>query len=686
MPVVGDHAIESAEGDRLGRKEFAADLANNIRAVDGSQGYVFGLLGPWGSGKTSLCNLVAEELVKDPPFPMVEFNPWMFSGTDVLVDSFLRELSAQLRLKDPARFGKLADQIDRYSQLLTPWSWIPFVGPWASRLKTVAGLAKVMQSAQKESVQEHKARLSNALAALDAPIVVTIDDIDRLDRREVQDIFRLVRLTANFPNVIYLLAFDRGRVEAALDDDGMPGRSYLEKIVQTAWDVPTVSEHLLLQQLGEALDASLEEFGEVERFDEARWPDVLAETIFPLINNMRDVKRYAASVRTTVAALKEQVELVDILALEAVRIFLPDVFAKMAAVRASLTTTSSGFGTQHESPLLKQGIDDLLEASGDRADVVQDVLRRLFPASIRHFDNSRYGSDWLNTWLKGRRVAHADILSLYFERTLPAGLRAFNDAERAIGLLGDPNAFTAFLDGLPTERLSDVVAALEVFEGEYPVDGLPEAIAALLNLLPDLPERDGGMFSWDSRFTVSRVVLRMLDQYKDPERVRHVVQGVLAAVPSLSAKRELIYLVGHLENVGHKLVTEDAAKAFQSAFLSELRAATPTQLAEEHDLGRLLWVPTHFNDEAVLSIPVDAEPEVHLAVLQALTSEIRGQSMGSRAVRRTPTLSWDTLIAVYGGEEAVADVVQAVSGAHLSDSQATLELAQRYLSGWRPPH
>src|SRR5690242_2494803 len=82
MAVVGDHAIENAEGDRLGRMDFAAELAHNIRAVDGAQGYVFGLLGLWGSGKTSLCNLITEKLQQDPPLPVIEFNPWMFSGAE----------------------------------------------------------------------------------------------------------------------------------------------------------------------------------------------------------------------------------------------------------------------------------------------------------------------------------------------------------------------------------------------------------------------------------------------------------------------------------------------------------------------------------------------------------------------------------------------------------------------------
>ena len=60
---------------------------------------------------------------------------------------------------------------------------------------------------------------------------------------EIRDIFKLVRLTANFPNIIYIVAFDRNRVEKALAEQGLPGRDYLEKILQVAFDLPVVPSY-----------------------------------------------------------------------------------------------------------------------------------------------------------------------------------------------------------------------------------------------------------------------------------------------------------------------------------------------------------------------------------------------------------------------------------------------------------
>ena len=172
-------------------------------------------------------------------------------------------------------------------------------------------------------------RIQAALRELQKPIVVVIDDIDRLDTREIQDVFKLVRLTANFPNVIYVLAFDRRRVEEALGEEGIPGRDYLEKIVQVGIDLPSVPVEVLNQATLSAIDAAIAPIENVGPFDEDSWPDVFMEVVRPLIRNMRDVHRYCAAISGTVRSLNGQISLVDVLALEAVRVFLPDVFQQL---------------------------------------------------------------------------------------------------------------------------------------------------------------------------------------------------------------------------------------------------------------------------------------------------------------------------------------------------------------------
>jgi KAP family P-loop domain len=682
--IRSDNPITTTSEDLLKRATVAEGIADDMRLVDASQGYVTALMGPWGAGKTSLVNLVKEYLAQHPVLPVVDFNPWMFSGTDDLVSTFFREITGQLSGRDGDRYGAVVDQLDRYSELLTPLIWLPVLGPWAGRLKSLSSSLTKFRELRKGSATETKRAVSEALSKLDEPIVVVIDDIDRLSRQEIQDIFKLVRLTANFPNIIYLLVFDRVRVEEALSADGMPGRSYLEKIVQSGLDLPAVPRGILADQLAEELTRVTVAVGDVNRFNAALWPDVMAEIVIPFIKNMRDVRRFATSIRPTLAAMREQVELVDVLALEAIRVFLPDVFLRLATVRESLTTTASyGYGGT-EPPALKAGVESLLEISGGNKALVKNLLRRMFPASIRHFENNNYGSDWLRTWLRERRVAHPDVLQLYLERTLSDGLASFAIAEHAYELLEDGDAFRAFLEELPPASREEVIHALETFEGDFPDAGIVPGVTCLLNVLPSIPERPRGMFSLDKRKTVSRVVYRMLKQLGDDQAAHEqAVDKILPNLEFLSSKLELLLTVGHIKGAGHKFISEERAAQLQKELADEVMAASAEDLAREENLLRLLRAPANWGSSTLRTIDAGAPLALHYALFRSALGHMTSQSMGSRHVQRTQTLAWDALTATYGDEVIIAAVLTRMNAQPEPDSEELRTLIQAYLDGWR---
>ena len=682
--TTADNPIRLPEDDVLGRARAADSFADQILSLDISEGVVVGVLGPWGSGKTSFVNLARPKL-ESSGAAVLDFNPWMFSGAEQLVASFFIELSAQLRLRpELAGIGK---DVEEYGELFSGLGWLPLVGPWIERGRAATQiLAKLLQR-RKEGAGARRSKVGKALGELEKPLVVVLDDIDRLTTTEIQDVFKLVRLTANFPNVIYVVAFDRARVEQALSEKGLPGRAYLEKIIQVGVDLPFIPNEVLVEQITKEIDKALSGVENPGPFYEDKWPDIFMEVIRPLVKNMRDVRRYAIAVRGTVKSLDGQVSLTDVLALEAVRVFMPDVFYQLQYSVDGLTTThdigsSSGL---REPPHLKEQVERLLALGKEHTEVIRAMILRLFPAGERHAGSSyHYGSESKSGWLRKRRVAHEDNIRLYLEGVVGEGLKAFNNAEQAWSLMSDQAALDSFFRSLPVDGLERAISSLETYQDQFTSDHVVPGSIVLLNLYPLLPERPRGMFDFGPRIVVSRVVLRLLRTLKDHTPTMSAVQQILPQVNSLSAKLELVTDVGYRDDAGHKLVAESDAKALEKHWRDEVRAVSSDALVAEKDLIRILLLTKREADPSEPPLAIADSPNITLELLRSSRSESQRRELTSRAVRRSPRLAWDALVELFDGEDPLRERITKLEATRPENEDELLQLAKKYLSGWRP--
>ncbi|WP_344032124.1 KAP family P-loop NTPase fold protein [Leucobacter iarius] len=683
-PKSTDSPIEASSEDRFGRAVLAHDFATAIRQLDPSRGVVVSVLGPWGHGKSSFINLMREQFATQPTIPVVDFNPWMFSGTEQLVDHFFAELASQFKELQDDRLTKAAGLLEKYGDSIG--SVAGNFGLWGGLFN--GGLALARSGAkrrvgQRGSAGARRDRVAQKLALLERPVVVVIDDLDRLTTAEIREIFKLVRLTASFPNIVYLLAFDRNRVEAALEETNVPGREYLEKIIQVSYDLPAVPDQMLQSELLRELEPLVDGIDGL-RFDEARWGDIFVEVIRPLVGNMRDIVRYVLSARVTMDALARDIDVSDLLAMEAVRVFRPELFLQLRDMKLALTETSSDFGSSRKNPAYQAQIDELIRISGPDESVVRALLGRVFPASIKYVENTSYGSSWVDSWKKQHLLASKDFLSNYFDRVAPAGLLSFRFAEELVPKIDTPTDFAKALATVPIELLPDVLGSMETFKGEFPESGMSSAIAALLNLIPRVPESAsllGGLMVMRPQIIVARVILRMLEQREELERA-DVVRTALPLVRSYSSKLELLHMVGHRENIGSKVVPESDVQPLERELADEiLRLGVTERFAEEWDLARVFGFAQELNaGESVVG--EERSPDVTRAVLESVHGENRAHSGNSRHVRVTPVLAWDWLVDIYGGEVNLRESFEALREAD-GDTDLVL-LASKYARGWRP--
>src|SRR4051812_3988478 len=176
-----DQPIVSANEDRFGRKQFAQRIADVIATRDSNSGLVVGIHGPWGEGKTSVLNMIAEKLNTHQGVVIVRFNPWRFPEESILLRSFFLDVAGKIGSKLTKKREELAALAEEYADVLSP---IPYAGK-------VSGAFKIF--ARKRShvdIDILKSRFEDALANSSKRIVVMMDDIDRLDKAEIHTVFR----------------------------------------------------------------------------------------------------------------------------------------------------------------------------------------------------------------------------------------------------------------------------------------------------------------------------------------------------------------------------------------------------------------------------------------------------------------------------------------------------------------
>lgn len=206
-------------------------------------------------GKTSVRNLFEKTLAGDDNVVPVRFNTWQLGDENQVFRGFFELLAGALDAKLQSGTARVGEVLKQYSALLKP---IPFAGDAASTLAAAAGGS---MSASSTDLGSQKRKIDQILGNSGKRIVILMDDLDRLDKSEIQTIFRLVKVAADFQHTAYVLAFDDALISAALADrdatGSIHGVNFLEKIVQLPLHLPPVSEQTMLQLTLETVDAAL---------------------------------------------------------------------------------------------------------------------------------------------------------------------------------------------------------------------------------------------------------------------------------------------------------------------------------------------------------------------------------------------------------------------------------------------
>jgi len=427
-----DNPITSRSEDKLGRDGFCKHFAKSIMNYNENETLTIGLFGEWGSGKTSIINMTLEyidaEYVDSPnrkPI-IIKYDPWNFSDQNNLIQQFFKELSQNLKRKEYGeKLNMVGEAVENYSIYLEPFTFT---------LTSIPGISIIFNSIGKSiskyftkranDIGSLKTEIKNKILKIDKKIIVIIDDIDRLTNTEIRQIFQLVKSLADFPNVIYILSFDREIVcEALKEVQKGDGNDYIEKIIQVPIEVPKAEQSDIFNLLFNELNKTLSIIPDGS-FDNYYWGNIFNYGIKDFFKSIRDVKRFLNIFRFGFHPIMDEVNPVDFLVITSLQVFLPTLYDKIKNNKELFVSESKKFldpssikDLSHE----KKDYEDLLKSIPDeKVKGLDMILRRMFPKVelLANEQQFSYSDENMNEWLLKNRICHPEKFDIYFSLSL----------------------------------------------------------------------------------------------------------------------------------------------------------------------------------------------------------------------------------------------------------------------------
>jgi hypothetical protein len=524
---LGDDPVGGENGpDTLDRTDFVwhvAAVLNRVRRQTESS--VIGVVADWGAGKTSIVNMV-REVLKEPTtgsdgWLIAEYNPWSYSDLDSLIMGFFAEMHAVI--PKGAKWNETRKHIGGLATAAAPLGKLGgLVGlDLESVIKAVGTYV-----AGDVSVSAVRAQAEASLKRLNRPILVIMDDLDRLTPDELLLVFKLVRLLGRLPNIYYLMCYDEQTLLDVLARTDLIGDrreralDYMEKIVQVRIDVPPLREVQISRGVDSAINTILGD-EELESVDIQRISVAYREHLADRLTTPRAIWRLFAQVDAFYGPIKDEVNFADYLLLTFLRTSEPDVYRMLYERRAELikqpprsvnaAVRDPGTADVWRQRLREAGVTD------DNVEGVLAILAILFVPIKEASERGRLGREYMEDLGRRRGIGHPDYFDRYFAFSVPEEDIADSVVVEALNQLAK-NSPGPELDQLTRGLQADtsrVVRKLRALRGggqvpaepllhllghvydDLPLDSLftarPHLDVALLTgwLLSDLGEEDG---------------------------------------------------------------------------------------------------------------------------------------------------------------------------------------------------
>ncbi|EAC9043646.1 hypothetical protein KV61_10300, partial [Listeria monocytogenes] len=289
--------------DLLNREIFTNQLYEIVSNLNSQNRFVISLEGAWGSGKTTILNILSKKLEGRKDLIILdEFEPWLFTNQEMLLKNMLEEL-----LKNSG-LGYSSMKIDKFIQQV---SNATLNSPRYEFLNVL------FSTNDSTGIKNVKNDIEELLSSTGKKVIYIIDNLDRIESENVLLILNLIMNVLDIKNIIFILSFDRNQMTSIMNENGITNE-YLKKIIQMNVVVPMIDKEIMEDILQVSTKNIIEKF-EDDNLLLNNWEDGLL-AIANDVKDLRDLKIFLNSVFMPSLKKSDSLSFKDMLILEYIRI------------------------------------------------------------------------------------------------------------------------------------------------------------------------------------------------------------------------------------------------------------------------------------------------------------------------------------------------------------------------------
>lgn len=389
--------------DLLNRKSYAKLLLDKIYSSFSNQernyhSFVIHIGEHYGQGKTSFLMMLEEEIKsRKVPVVNIHFEPWLCDSEAGIINEFFDTF----RIEVGKYLPRLNGTMQQYVKLLL--SSIKYESRWLT-----VSLASLFGC--KSTLKTTHDLLRDELMKIDCPIIITIDDVDRLQGKELMMVLKIIRDTADFPNVFYIVAADNIHLKRMLKSLNINNPDeYLKKFFNLEFQLPA-NENVAFEKLLKMLEGKYQDLGIDEKTSVWYiWQIRKVAYVREVFPNMRDVYRFINSYFLSIDSMQEvrQLNLFDLFLLTLIQTLNMEYYLQLRDHSLNLLN------------VVHSGNDILLQWKGD-LNVIQKRQEKEAMAQVE-----RIRAKDINTPYKEKRSEEVVIPD--FEETIKKTIITPND-------------------------------------------------------------------------------------------------------------------------------------------------------------------------------------------------------------------------------------------------------------------